>query len=78
MLFRGILEMLLESCDSYARVGIKGGVVWCRLGWVFINMHRCISTFQVPPIKTMYLGLLQAHKYCKLGRLIKISVCSSN
>ena len=40
--------MLLKSCDSYARVGIKGGVVWCRLGWVFINMHQCISNFQVP------------------------------
>ena len=39
MLFRGILEMLLESGDSYARVGIKrGGLLQVRVG-VYASMH---------------------------------------
>ena len=43
MLFRGILEMLLESCDSYARVGIKGGsgLVQVRVGvYQYASMHQ--------------------------------------
>ena len=44
MLFRGILEMLLESGDSYARVGIKGGggsLVQVRVGvYQYASMHQ--------------------------------------